>query len=86
MKLKEGFITHEAGGRAMLVPTGSAGFAGLVRGNRTFGAILELLQEETTEEEIILAMCARFDAPPEKITADVKKALQELQKIGALEA
>lgn len=85
MKLKQGFITHEIAGEAMLVPTGSAAFSGLVRGNKTLGAILELLKTETTEAEIVAALRARFDAPEGAVENDVKKALAELRKIGAID-
>ena len=85
MKLKNDFITHDTGTESLLVPTGAAEFSGLVKGNKTLGAILALLKQETTEEEIIATMKARFDAPVEVITRDVKKALAELRKIGAIE-
>ena len=85
MKLKETFITSEIDGEILLVPVGGEKFSGVVRGNRTFGAILELLGTETTEAEIVAGMKARFDAPEEIITRDVKKALSELRKIGALD-
>ena len=85
MRLKKTFIPHNAGQQSLLVPARGAGFAGLVRGNKTLGAILELLKEDTTEEEIISAMCARFDAPEELIAGDVRRALAELRRIGALE-
>ncbi len=64
---------------------GTAGFSGLVKGNKTLGAILELLKKDTSEKEIVAAMKARYDASEEIIARDVKKALAELRKIGALE-
>ena len=85
MKLKKGFIVHDTGSESILIPMGGAGWSGVVRGNRTLGAILDLLKEDTTERAIIDAMKQRFDAPEEIITRDVKKALSELQKIGALD-
>lgn len=85
MKLKKEFITHNTESESLLVPAGDAGWAGLVKGNKTLGAILELLKKETTEAEIITAMTQRFDASEEIITRDVKKALAELSKIGALD-
>ena len=85
MKLRKEFITYDSGSESMLIPTGSAGFAGLVKGNKTLGAILELLKNDTTEEAVIAAMKARFDAPEAIIARDVKKALSELRRIGALE-
>ena len=85
MKLKKEFITHDTGKESLLVPTGSADFSGLVRGNKTLGAILALLKKDTTEEAIVAAMKERFDAPEDVIARDLKKALAELRKIGALD-
>ena len=85
MKLKNDFITHITDEESLLVPTGAAGFSGLVRGNKTLGAILEALKKEVSEQDMIAALRARFDAPEDVIAADVKKALDELRKIGALD-
>ena len=85
MKLKKGFITHDTGTESILVPMGGAGWAGVVRGNKTLGAILGLLREDTTEAAIIDAMKERFDAPEDVIVRDVKKAIAELRNIGALD-
>ena len=85
MKLNKDFILHISDGETVLVPTGNAKFSGIVRGNKTLAAVLELLKEETTEEAIVAAMKARFDAPEEIITRDVKKALEGLRGIGAVD-
>lgn len=85
MKLNKDFILHISGGETVLVPTGNAKFSGVVRGNKTLGAVLELLKEETTEEAIVAAMKARFDAPEEVIVRDVEKALSSLRRIGAID-
>ncbi len=85
MKLRKEFITHNTASQSLLVPTGAAGFSGLVRGNKTLGAILELLKKETSEADIIDTMRKRFDAPEEVITRDVQKALAELRRIGAID-
>ena len=85
MKLKKGFITYDTDSESMLIPSGSVSFSGLVKGNRTLGAILSLLKEETTEAEIIASMKNRFDAPEEVIASDVAKVLSELRSIGALD-
>ena len=85
MKLKKDFIVHNSEGESLLVPTGNAGFSGIVKGNKTFGAILELLKNDTTEEEITAAMRARFDAPEEAVSRDVKKAIEKLREIGAID-
>ena len=85
MKLNKDFILHIADGETVLVPTGKAKFSGVVRGNKTLGAVLELLRDNTTEEKLVAAMKARFDAPEEIISRDVKKALEGLRKIGAID-
>ena len=85
MKLNKEFLLHNFGDESILVPTGSAGFSGMVKGNQTLGAILELLKEETTEQKIVEALKSRFDAPDGAIEADVAKALSELRRIGALD-
>ena len=56
-----------------------------MQGNKTLGAILELLKTDTTEDKIIAAMCARFDAPEAVIAADVQKAIAGLRKIEAMD-
>ncbi len=85
MKLKTQFIAHEAGNESLLIPAGGAGFSGLVKGNKTLGAILELLKDDITEEAIVSALSSRFDAPRDVIASDVSRALSELRRIGALD-
>ncbi len=85
MKLKQEFISHTVEGETLLVPVGGSEFNGIVRGNKTFGAILEVLKNDTGEDAIIAALCARYDAPEAVIAADVHRALSELRRIGALD-
>ena len=85
MKLKSSFRSHNSAGESYLVPTADAAFSGMVKGNKTLGAIIEYLKEDTTEEQIVAAMRARFDAPEGAIERDVKRVIEELQKIDALE-
>ncbi len=85
MKLKDEFITHNTRGETLMVPVGGSRFAGLVKGNCTLGAILDLLKQDTDEASVIAAMCARYDAPEEVIAADVRYALSELRRIDALD-
>ena len=85
MKLKKEFIAHNSADESVLVPSGSATFAGIVRGNQTFGALLQLLREETDEETVVRAMCARYNGDEQIIARDVHRAVEELRGIGALE-
>ena len=85
MKLKKEFISHSFGEEAVLVPSGEAAFSGVVRVNRTLGAVLELLKKDTDEAAVVAAMRERFDAPEGAVERDVARVLAELRKIGALE-
>ena len=85
MKLNKNFIIHKTNSETILVPTGEADFSGIVRGNDTLYVILELLKDETDETKIVTAIQNKFDAPDETIINDVKKAIAELRKIGALD-
>lgn len=84
MKLKSTFFVHSEGEETILVPAGGS-FSGLVRGNKTFGAILQLLEQDVTEEQMVAALRERFDAPADVIEKDVRKTVDELRRIGALE-
>ncbi len=85
MKLNKNFITHISGDDNMIVSSGASDFAGIVKGNQTAGVIFECLKNETTEEQIVEAVYNEFDAPKEQIEADVKRVLDELRKIGAID-
>lgn len=85
MKLKEGFVTHEMGGEQIMVATGTANFAGLVRSNPTAAFIVDCLKEETTREQIIEKMLAKYEATPEVVGADVDKIVAKLRSINALD-
>ena len=85
MKLRKDFLLHDTGRESILVPTGNAAFSGVMRGNKTLGAVLELLKKETSYEELAAAMRQRFDAPEGTIEKDVTKVIEELRKIGALD-
>ena len=85
MKLKREFIAHSGAGESLLVPSGGAEFVGIVRGNQTFGAILELLSEQTDEDAVASAMCERFNGDRDLIAKDVHRAIEALRGIGALE-
>ena len=85
MKLKKEFIVHNQGEESLMVATSSAAFSGLVRGNKTLGTILELLKKETSQEDLVRAMRARFEAPEGVIERDVETVLEKLRSIGALD-
>lgn len=85
MRLKDEFVAHDTGTETVLVGTGNSGFSGIVRGNRTLGAILSILADDVTEEQIVASMKERFDAPEGAIERDVARAITELRRIGAID-
>ena len=86
MKLKEGFIPHMVEDEMMIVGTGSSGFNGVVRTNKTGAFIVEKLKEETTRQQILDAMIEHYEgAPVELMEKDLDKMLAQLSEIGALD-
>lgn len=85
MKLNKNFVMHNTGEVAFLAPVSGAGFSGMVRGNSTFGIIIELLQNEITEEEIVKKIAEEYEGDLEKIASDVHRAVEQLREIGAIE-
>ena len=85
MKLKDGFITHETDGEQIMVGASNTGFSGLVRSNRTAAFIIDCLKEETTPESIADQMEELYDAPREVMEQDIRRVLESLREIGALD-
>lgn len=85
MKLNSNFITHDTEDEQVMVATGSTTFAGLVRNNKTAAFIVEQLKGETTVEQIVEAVFAKYDAPRDVIEKDVRKIIDSLKGIGAID-
>ncbi len=85
MKLKDGFVTQQVDDIQFLVPVNTDAFSGLVRSNRTAAFIVDCLKTDTTEEKIVDAMFAEYDAPREEIAACVAEIIKTLRGIHALE-
>lgn len=84
MKLKETFVIEKFADEYVLVETGDNAFHGIIRGNATAAFIVNCLQLETTREEIIAAMTAKYDAADEEIAESVDDILGKLRSVGAL--
>lgn len=84
MKLKDDFIVQDIDDTQFLVPLGHEAFSGIVKSNKTAAFIVNCLKKETTEQQIVDAMCAEYDAPRETIAADVNEILSTLRSIHAL--
>ncbi len=87
MKLKDGFLLHDVGDEHMVIATGEAAkvFNGLIRNNETAHFLYCQLMNETTEEALVDAMAEQYDAPRERIAADVHRFLEQLRELGFLD-
>lgn len=85
MKLNKNFLVHKTGNDTVIVPVGNAKFSGVVRGNETLGAILDLLKKDTTVQNIVDEMMKSYDAPREVIEKDVVSTVENLRNIGAID-
>ena len=85
MKLNSGFIAHDDGDQKLLVSTGSTKFSGLVRSNSSAGFIIQCLETETNEDEIIAKMQKKWEVSDEIARRDVRKVVEQLRSIGAID-
>ena len=87
MKLKKGFLTHKLGEQDIVVAVGPATkwFHGLLRSNETAALILRCLEKETTEENIVDAICASYDVPRQTAAQDVHEIISQLTGYGVIE-
>ena len=85
MKLKPEYLIQDIENTQYMVSIGNGETNRIIRNNKTAAFIVNLLQEETTLEKIVDAMCAKYDAPREVIAADVEEILNTLRKVNALE-
>ena len=85
MTLKPEFIAMNIDEIPYLVPLGGISFRSIIRGNETAGFILAQLNEETSEEAIVDALCAEYNALRDTVQPDVKTIIAKLREIGAIE-
>lgn len=85
MKINSGFLAHDDGNNKLLVSTGASDFSGLVRSNETAGFIIGCLEKDTTEDEIVAKMLEKWEVSDEIARRDVRKIVNELKSIGAID-
>lgn len=88
MKTKYTFEIMEIDDQQMAVPVGENAdqLHGILKLNQTAAAILELLKEERTEEEIVQKLLESYEASEEELRGYVHDYLGELEKAGIIEA
>ena len=85
MKIAKGFLLHNDGEDTILVSTGETAFSGLVRSNDTAGFIMKCLEEDTNEDEIVKKMQQEWDVSDGTARRDVRKVVEQLRGIGAID-
>ena len=85
MKLNSDFVVQQNDYETVLVPVGDTSFSGIGRGNATLGVILTQLEHDVTEQEIIDTLAKEYDAPVNVIAQDVRRILDQLRSIGAID-
>ena len=87
MKLKRGFVVKDVAGKKYAVATGEVArsFKGMLKLNEMGTIVFTLLQQSTTEEEIVQAIMQEYDAPHDLVMSDVKNFIYQLRSINVLE-
>ncbi len=86
MKLKDGFVTHDVCGKQIAVAKGEVAHVmrGMVKSNSTAAFIFNCLMSDTTEETIVKAIVAEYDASEEVVAKDVHRIIEQLRSEGLL--
>lgn len=86
MKLKDKLVAHCMGDEILIINADDAVNQGIIRGNASVAAIVQLLQDEDiTEDEMVDRLTAEYDAPKEIIADDVHSVIEKLNAVGALD-
>lgn len=87
MKIRDGFILRDVGGKTFVVAVGelSKEFHGMITLNDTGKFIWQCIENGDSKEEIVDKMCAEYDAEREIIDNDVEKFIKKLEKDNIIE-
>lgn len=88
MKIKNGFILRDVGGKTFVVAVGelSKTFNGMITLNETGKFIWQQLQKNVTEDEIVNEILLNYeDADRAVVEKDVSNFIANLEKDGILE-
>ena len=82
MKIKKDFILREMDDMCIVVAVGESAksFNGVINLNETAQFIWKQLEKGCTQDELVEAVLAEYDAPREVIEADIEKILAKLRQ------
>ncbi|MBQ7374062.1 MAG: PqqD family protein [Clostridia bacterium] len=87
MKIKKGFVVREVGGKKYAVATGEVAksFKGMLGLNDMGALIFDLLQKDTTRDEVVDAILKDYDVDRQTVEVDVDKFISQLKSIDVVE-
>ena len=86
MKICDGYILRTVAGKNIVVSVGNeTAFSGMLTLNDTGVFFWNLLQKDTTKEEMISAVTAEYDVDEKTVSEDIDEFLSKLTEKGILE-
>lgn len=86
LKASNEFIQREIAGEFILVPTGQMALQvkGMISLSPSGAFLWQLLQQETTQDQLVQAMLKEYDIDDKTATADVAEFVQQMRTVGVL--
>ena len=86
MKIKDGFILKEVAGENVVIPTGSnlVDFNAMMTLNETGVFLWQRLEQDTTIDKLVDAVCAEYDIDRDIAIQDIKEFVQSLEVNGII--
>lgn len=86
MKICEGYLLRSVAGKNIVVSVGSdVNFNGMLTLNDTGVFFWNLLQKETTKEDMLKAVLSEYDVDEETVVSDIDNFIKKLQDAKLLE-
>ncbi len=86
MKISEGYLLRTVAGKNIVVSIGSdVNFSGMLTLNDTGVFFWNLLQENTTKEEMLTAVLKEYDVSSDIALQDIENFLTKLREVKILE-
>lgn len=86
MKLKKGFVLREVAGETVVVPVeAELNFNGMITLNEAAKVLWNVLENETSTEELVKVILSEFDVDEKTAQNDVDAFVQKLKGLDFLE-
>ena len=86
MKIAEGYLLRTVAGKNIVVSVGSdVSFNGMITLNDTGVFFWNLLQKETSKDEILSAVLKEYDVTPREASRDIDEFIKKLKAAKVLE-